>query len=140
MNRRYRKTVIAGNWKMNMTASETKKFAEDIRKILPKAKWCETLICVPACNISVAMKAFKDLRISVGAENVYFEEKGAYTGEVSAAMLKDLGVKYVIVGHSERRHESHYLRGRKPGAAGNRPHRRLDRHAGESRAVQRSRR
>ncbi len=103
MNRRYRKTVIAGNWKMNMTATETKKFAEDIRKIMPRAKWCETLICVPACNISVAAKAFKDLRISVGAENVYFEEKGAYTGEVSADMLKDLGVKYVIIGHSERR-------------------------------------
>ena len=103
MNRRYRKTVIAGNWKMNMTASETKKFAEDIRKIMPRAKWCETLLCVPACNISTAAKAFKDLRISVGAENVYFEEKGAYTGEVSAEMLKDLAVKYVIIGHSERR-------------------------------------
>ena len=103
MNRRYRKTVIAGNWKMNMTATETKKFAEEIKKILPRAKWCETLICVPACNISTAMKAFKDLRISVGAENVYFEEKGAYTGEVSADMLKDLGVQYVIIGHSERR-------------------------------------
>ena len=103
MNRRYRKTVIAGNWKMNMTATETKKFAEEIKKIMPRAKWCETLICVPACNISTATKAFKDLRISVGAENVYFEEKGAYTGEVSADMLKDLGVKYVIVGHSERR-------------------------------------
>ena len=103
MNRRYRKTVIAGNWKMNMTATETKKFAEELKKIMPRAKWCDTLICVPACNISIAMKAFKDLRISVGAENVYFEEKGAYTGEVSADMLKDLGVKYVIVGHSERR-------------------------------------
>ena len=103
MNRRYRKTVIAGNWKMNMTATETKKFAEELKKIMPRAKWCDTLICVPACNIQTAAKAFKDLRISVGAENVYFEEKGAYTGEVSADMLKDLGVKYVIVGHSERR-------------------------------------
>ncbi len=103
MNRRYRKTIIAGNWKMNMTASETRKFAEELKAIMPRAKWCETLICVPACNISTAIKAFKDLRVSVGAENVYFEEKGAYTGEVSAAMLKDLGVKYVIVGHSERR-------------------------------------
>ena len=74
MNRRYRKTVIAGNWKMNMTATETKKFAEDMKKIMPRVKWCETLICVPACNISTAIKAFKDL-----------------------------GVKYVIVGHSERR-------------------------------------
>ena len=103
MNRRYRKTVIAGNWKMNMTATETKKFAEEMKKIMPRAKWCETLICVPSCNIQTATKAFKDLHISVGAENVYFEEKGAYTGEVSADMLKDLGVKYVIIGHSERR-------------------------------------
>ncbi len=103
MNRRYRKTVIAGNWKMNMTATETKKFAEELKKIMPRVKWCETLICVPACNISTAIRAFKDLKISVGAENVYFEEKGAYTGEMSAAMLKDLGVKYVIVGHSEQR-------------------------------------
>ena len=103
MNRRYRKTVIAGNWKMNMTATETRKFAEDLKKIMPRAKWCETLICVPACNIPAATKAFKDLRVGVGAENVYFEEKGAFTGEISADMLKDLSVKYVIVGHSERR-------------------------------------
>ncbi|MCI2055926.1 MAG: triose-phosphate isomerase [Oscillibacter sp.] len=103
MNRRYRKTVIAGNWKMNMTASETKKFAEEMKKIMPRAKWCDTLICVPSCNIATAAKAFKDLRIAVGAENVYYEEKGAYTGEVSANMLKDLAVKYVICGHSERR-------------------------------------
>ena len=65
MNRRYRKTVIAGNWKMNMTATETKKFAEELKKIMPRAKWCDTLICVPACNIQTAAKAFKDLRISV---------------------------------------------------------------------------
>ena len=103
MNRRYRKTIIAGNWKMNMTATETKKFAEELKKIMPRAKWCDTVICVPACNIPTAAKVFKELRISVGAENLYYEEKGAYTGEISAAMLRDLGVKYVIVGHSERR-------------------------------------
>ena len=103
MNRRYRKTIIAGNWKMNMTASETKKFAEELKAIMPKAKWCDVVVCVPSVNISTAIRAFKDLRVSVGAENVYFEEKGAYTGEVSAEMLKDLGVKYVIIGHSERR-------------------------------------
>ena len=56
MNRRYRKTVIAGNWKMNMTATETKKFAEELKKIMPRAKWCDTLICVPACNIQTAAK------------------------------------------------------------------------------------
>jgi triosephosphate isomerase len=76
MNCRYRKTVIAGNWKMNMTASETKKFAEEMKKIMPRAKWCETLICVPSCNISTASSAFKDLRIAVGAQNVHAEEKG----------------------------------------------------------------
>ena len=103
MNRRYRKTVIAGNWKMNMTATETKKFAEELKRVMPRAKWCDTVICVPACNIPTAVKVFKELRISVGAENLYYEEKGAYTGEISAAMLRDLGVKYVIVGHSERR-------------------------------------
>ena len=83
MNRRYRKTIIAGNWKMNKTASETKKFAEELKAILPKAKWCDVVVCVPAVNI--------------------YEKSGAYTGEVSADMLKDLGVKYVIIGHSERR-------------------------------------
>ena len=103
MNRRYRKTVIAGNWKMNMTATETRKFAEELKRVMPRAKWCDTVICVPACNIPTAVKVFKELRISVGAENLYYEEKGAYTGEISAAMLRDLGVKYVIIGHSERR-------------------------------------
>ena len=103
MNRRYRKTIIAGNWKMNKTASETKKFAEELKAILPKAKWCDVVVCVPAVKIPAAMKAFKDVRVSVGAQNVFYEKSGAYTGEVSADMLKDLGVKYVIIGHSERR-------------------------------------
>ena len=103
MNRRYRKTIIAGNWKMNKTATETKKFAEELKAIMPRAKWCETVVCVPFVNIPAALKAFKDMRVSVGAENLYYEPNGAYTGEVSAEMLKDLGVKYVIIGHSERR-------------------------------------
>jgi len=103
MNRRYRKTIIAGNWKMNKTASDTRKFAEDIKPILPRAKWCEVVVCVPFVNIPAALKAFKDMRVFIGAENMYYEPSGAYTGEVSADMLKDLGVKYVILGHSERR-------------------------------------
>ncbi len=103
MNRRYRKTIIAGNWKMNKTASETKAFADELKTMLPKAKWCDVLLCVPYVNIPAAQKAFKDTRVMIGAENVSEHEKGAYTGEVSAAMLKDLGVKYVIIGHSERR-------------------------------------
>ena len=103
MNRRYRKTIIAGNWKMNKTATETRAFADELKAIMPKAKWCEVLLCVPFVNIPAALKAFKDTRVAIGAENLHFEEKGAYTGEVSAEMLKDLGVKYVIIGHSERR-------------------------------------
>ena len=68
-----------------------------------RAKWCDVVVCVPAVNIPTAIKAFKDVRVSVGAENVFYEKSGAFTGEVSADMLKDLGVKYVIIGHSERR-------------------------------------
>ncbi len=75
MNRRYRKTVIAGNWKMNMTATETKKFAEELKKIMPRAKWCDTLICVPACNISSCYEGIQGFEVSVGAENVYFEKR-----------------------------------------------------------------
>lgn len=103
MNRRYRKTIIAGNWKMNKTPSETKAFAEQFKAILPKTKWCDIVVCVPTVDLSAAVRAFKDSRIAVGAENVYFEKSGAYTGEISADMLADLGVRYVIVGHSERR-------------------------------------
>ncbi len=103
MNRRYRKTIIAGNWKMNKTLTETKAFAEALKPLLPRAKWCEVVVCVPFVNIPAALKAFKDMRVAVGAENLYYEPNGAYTGEVSADMLKDLGVKYVIIGHSERR-------------------------------------
>ena len=69
MNRRYRKTIIAGNWKMNKTASETKKFAEELKTMLPRAKWCDVVVCVPFVNIPAALKAFKDMRVSIGAEN-----------------------------------------------------------------------
>ena len=103
MNRRYRKTIIAGNWKMNKTPSETKAFAEQFKAILPKTKWCDIVVCAPTVDLSAAVRAFKDSRIAVGAENVYFEKSGAYTGEISTDMLADLGVRYVIVGHSERR-------------------------------------
>ena len=103
MNRRYRKTIIAGNWKMNKTASDTRAFAEELKSLLPRSKWCDIVVCVPSVDIAAAVRAFRDSRVSVGAQNVYFEKSGAYTGEVSAEMLADLGVKYVIVGHSERR-------------------------------------
>ncbi len=103
MNRRYRKTIIAGNWKMNKTATEAKQFADEFKALLPKAKWCDIVVCVPSVDISAAVRAFKDSRVAVGAQNLFYESHGAYTGEVSAEMLRDLGVKYVIVGHSERR-------------------------------------
>ena len=103
MNRKYRKTIIAGNWKMNKVASEVKPFAEELKSLNPRARWCETVVCVPFVMVPAAIKAFKDSRVAVGAENLNENEKGAYTGEVSASMLVDLGVKYVIIGHSERR-------------------------------------
>ena len=103
MNRKYRKTVIAANWKMNKLPSEVKAFADGLHACAARAKWCEIVVCVPFVSIPAAVRAFKDTRVMVGAENVSKYESGAYTGEVSAAMLADLGVRYVIVGHSERR-------------------------------------
>jgi len=103
MNRRYRKTIIAGNWKMNKTLSEMKDYAEEIRPILPKGKWCKTVLCVPFVNIPAAVRLFKDCHIAIGAQNCHYEDHGAYTGEVTAEMLKEVGAKYVIIGHSERR-------------------------------------
>ena len=103
MNRKYRKTIIAGNWKMNQTAAETAAFAREIKPLLPKERCCEAVICLPALNITAAQKAFKGTRVSIGAETLHYETSGAFTGEISAAMLRDVGVKYVIIGHSERR-------------------------------------
>ena len=103
MNRKYRKTIIAGNWKMYKTASEAKAFAEQLKSSLPRAKRCSIVLCVPYVDIPVAVKLLKDSRIAVGAQNLHWEENGPFTGEVSAAMLADLDVKYVIIGHSERR-------------------------------------
>ena len=103
MNRRYRKTIIAGNWKMNNTLSQTKAFAEEIKPIMPKGKWCNVVLCVPATNIQSAVRLFKDCHIAIGAETCHELDHGAYTGEITAAMIKEAGAKYVIIGHSERR-------------------------------------
>ena len=103
MNRKYRKAIIAGNWKMNMLASEVKPFAEELRANMPKAKTCDIVICAPFVNIPALQRAMRDNRVAVGAQNVNDHEKGAYTGEVSIDMLKDIDCKYVIIGHSERR-------------------------------------
>ncbi|MBQ1504576.1 MAG: triose-phosphate isomerase [Oscillospiraceae bacterium] len=103
MNQRYRKTIIAGNWKMNKTPSGTKILIEDLKALISKTKWCDVVLCVPFVDIPAAIKAAKGTRIAIGAENMHFEASGAYTGEISADMLTELGVKYVIIGHSERR-------------------------------------
>lgn len=103
MNKKYRKVLIAGNWKMNLLPSEVKGFAEELRALMPKSKTCETALLVPYTHISPLRRALKDNRIGFGAQDVSLHEKGAYTGEVSADMLADLGAHYVIVGHSERR-------------------------------------
>ena len=103
MNSRYRKTIIAGNWKMNNTITQTKEFAEKIKPIMPKGKWCTVVLCVPATNITSAVRLFKDCHIAIGAETCHYEDHGAFTGEITAEMIRDAGAKYVIIGHSERR-------------------------------------
>ncbi len=103
MNRKYRKTVIAGNWKMNKTPSETKEFMTAFKGMLPKGRWCDIAICVPSVCIPAAVRAMRETRVGIGAENCNQNPSGAYTGEVAANMLVDAGCKYVIIGHSERR-------------------------------------
>ena len=103
MNRNYRKTVIAGNWKMNLLPSDAKSYAAALTAHLSKEHWCDTVLCVPAITAPALIRALKNSHVAVGAQDVSAEEAGAYTGEVSAAQLRDAGVKYVIVGHSERR-------------------------------------
>ena len=97
-----RKRLAAGNWKMNMTPSQAKAFVTEMAEAMKDAA-NEVLFCVPAIDILPAMEAAKGTNIQIGAENMYFEEKGAFTGEISPLMLQDAGVKYVIIGHSERR-------------------------------------
>lgn len=103
MNLRYRKTIIAGNWKMNKTPAAARQLIEELKPLVSKAKWCDVVLCVPFVDIPNAIKATKGVKIAIGAQNMHFEASGAYTGEISADMLTELGVKYVIIGHSERR-------------------------------------
>ena len=97
-----RKAFIAGNWKMNMTAESGKQLITELKPLVKGAK-CEIALCVPAILIPAMVKAAKGSKIKIGAQNVHFAKSGAYTGEISADMLKEYGVKYVIIGHSERR-------------------------------------
>lgn len=104
MNRKYRKTIIAGNWKMNLLASGVEAYASELQPLIPDHQnWCEAVVCAPYTSLQTALRAFADSRVSVGAQNMSEHDSGAYTGEVSGAQLKDIGVKYVIIGHSERR-------------------------------------
>ena len=103
MNRKYRKTLIAGNWKMNKTPTETKAFMTELKGLLPKGRWCDIALCVPAVCIPAAVRAMRETRVAIGAENCNAHTSGAYTGEIAANMLVDAGCKYVILGHSERR-------------------------------------
>ena len=97
-----RKKIVAGNWKMNMTPSEAVKLVEELKPLV-KNDDVDVVFCVPAIDIVPVVEACKGTNIEVGAENMYFEESGAYTGEIAPNMLVDAGVKYVVLGHSERR-------------------------------------
>ena len=98
-----RRYVIAGNWKMNFTPSEATAFINEIKPMVEGKNNCDIIFCAPFVTIGAAMEAAKGSNIKIGAQNVHFEEKGAFTGEISAKMLKEIGVEYVIIGHSERR-------------------------------------
>ncbi len=97
-----RRRIIAGNWKMNKTPSEAKALIDELLPLV-KNDAVDVVFCVPAIDLVPAVEAVKGSNVAIGAENLYFEESGAYTGEISPNMLVDAGVKYVIIGHSERR-------------------------------------
>ena len=97
-----RKKIVAGNWKMNMTPSEAVALCETLKPLVADSA-NDVVYCVPAIDIVPVVKAVAGTNVAVGAENLYFEDKGAYTGEISADMILDAGAKYVIIGHSERR-------------------------------------
>ena len=103
MNPAKRRTVIAGNWKMNMTPAEAAALVRETAPLVAGKDNCDIIFCAPYVDIAAAQEAAKGTNIKIGAENVHFAEAGAYTGEISAKMLGACGVDYVIVGHSERR-------------------------------------
>ena len=102
MNKALRKAVIAGNWKMNKTPAETKALIAEMKPLVAGAD-CDVVLCVPYIDVFAAMEAAEGSNIKIGVENCHWAESGAFTGEVSAKMLKEIGVPYVIIGHSERR-------------------------------------
>ncbi len=102
MNKALRKAVIAGNWKMNKTRPEAKALIEELKPLVAGAD-CDVVICVPYTNLETALDATNGTNIKVGAENCHWAKSGAFTGEISADMLAEMGVEYVVIGHSERR-------------------------------------
>ena len=98
-----RKPVMAGNWKMFKTPAETCAFFEKFRPLVAGAEHCDIVICPPFTNLAAAVEAARGTRVHIGAQNLYWVKEGAFTGEVSAALLRDLFVRYVVLGHSERR-------------------------------------
>ena len=97
-----RKAIIAGNWKMNKTPAQAKALVTELKPLVADAS-CDVVVCVPAVDFAAVKEAAEGTNIRLGAENVHWAESGAFTGELSAAMLKECGVEYVIIGHSERR-------------------------------------
>jgi triosephosphate isomerase len=98
-----RKPIIAGNWKMNKTLTEAKSFAEEVKSLVPAPDQVESVICAPALFLQSLVETVKGSNVKIGAQNMHFEESGAFTGEISPKALSDIGVQYVIIGHSERR-------------------------------------
>ena len=102
MKKQLRKAVIAGNWKMNKTPAQAKELISQIAPLVKDAG-CDVIACVPFVDLCTALEAAKGTNIKIGAENCHWAKTGAFTGEVSAEMLKEMGIEYVIIGHSERR-------------------------------------
>ncbi|ANC78434.1 triose-phosphate isomerase [Fictibacillus phosphorivorans] len=98
-----RKPIIAGNWKMNKTLTEARSFVEEVKGLVPSAETVDAVICAPALFLDSLADESEGTPLAIGAQNMHFEESGAFTGEISPVMLKDLNVQYVILGHSERR-------------------------------------
>lgn len=98
-----RKPIIAGNWKMNKTLQESLDFANEVKDKVPAKNQVDSVICAPALFLGQLVNELEGSDVGVGAQNMHFEKNGAFTGEISPVALKDLGVSYVILGHSERR-------------------------------------
>src|SRR6476620_9355414 len=98
-----RKPIIAGNWKMNKTSAEAKSFAEEVKGLVPSSQKIDSIICAPALFLQNLVEITEGSDVKIGAQNMHFEESGAFTGEISPKPLSEIGVQYVIIGHSERR-------------------------------------